>query len=120
MEKPKFKEGALVKYKVEKQWRYNNVVDSYFNTEVGMHMYRLDEPIALPLYREENLTAVSDKEEQWLRQMVRDNKLLFGETGYLYTKDGEEYKSNKCSSSCVVCGRYVTEGNDICSECKKL
>lgn len=91
MDKPKFEEGTLVKYKIDKQWRYNNVVFSYYNTEINMHMYSLDEPMALPLYREDALVVVSTEEEQWLRQLVRDGKLLFGETGYLYTEDGVVY-----------------------------
>lgn len=91
MSVPKFKSGTLVKYKVHGQCRYNNVVDSYFSASNGQHMYSLDEPNARPLYLEEWLQAVSKEEEQWLRQLVGEGKLLFGETGYLYTENGEVY-----------------------------
>ena len=91
MNEPKFASGTLVKYKKDKQWRYNNVNDSYYNTEVNMTMYSLCETLPMPLYREDNLVAVSREEEQWLRQLVREDKLLFSDAGYMYTKDGIEY-----------------------------
>ena len=89
--KPKFEAGTLVKYRVGKQWRYNNVVDSYYNSEVGQRMYTLDDTVTLPVHKEDELLPVNHAEEAWLRQLVQNNKLLFGDTGYMYTKDGEVY-----------------------------
>lgn len=91
MNEPKFKPGTLVKYSVCEQWHYNNVVDSYYNSEVNMHIYSLDEKTPLPLYREDQLVAVSVEEESWLRQLVREDKVLFGDMGYMYTQGGEVY-----------------------------
>lgn len=60
----KFIPGALVKLTMKEKGYvyYNYVVGSYFNKEIKMHMYRLNERIAMPVYREDWLEAVSPEE----------------------------------------------------------
>lgn len=58
----KFKHGQLVKIVTKEYIYYNHVVDSYFNRDVNEHMYRLDERMAMPVYPEKWLEAVSDEE----------------------------------------------------------
>jgi hypothetical protein len=41
---------------------YNYVVDSYFNQEIQMRMYRLNERLAIPIWREDWLEPVSKEE----------------------------------------------------------
>lgn len=60
----KYAPGSLVKIKREGKGVYyiNYVVDSYYNRDVGMHLYRLNEILAMPVYREDWLEPVSDSE----------------------------------------------------------
>ena len=60
----KFAPGQLVKLKLENRGVYyiNTVVDSYFNHDIKMHMYRLSERMAMPIYREDWLEPVSSEE----------------------------------------------------------
>ena len=58
----KFNPGAVVKIKIEDDMYYNHVVDSYFNHEINMRMYRLNERMAMPIWREDWLEPVSDDE----------------------------------------------------------
>lgn len=94
MSKPKYADGTLVKYKVKGQWRYNNVVDSYYDNNTGVQMYSLDEPGANPQYRESRLHPVEKDEEQWLIRKVNNGTLVFGDTGYMYADDGEVYEQS--------------------------
>lgn len=59
----KFAPGDIVKIeresKGERYVYYNTVVDSYYNHDIGMRMYRLNEQMAMPVYREDWLEAVS-------------------------------------------------------------
>lgn len=74
----KFAPGQLVKFKLEKEVRYNHVVDSYFNTEVNMQMYRLNECMAMPIYREDWLEAVTEDE---VVEIVKSGKLKIHPNG---------------------------------------
>lgn len=58
----KYFHGQLVKVRVDNEWYYNHVVDSYFNREINMQMYRLNELMAMPVYREDWLEPVSAAE----------------------------------------------------------
>ena len=60
----KYKPGDVVKVTLEEKGYtyYNYVVDSYFNREVNMHLYRLKEAMAMPVWREDWLEPVSDEE----------------------------------------------------------
>jgi hypothetical protein len=60
----KFMPGAIVKM-VNKEGGiviYNYVTDSYYNHEIQMRMYRLNERIAMPVWREDWLEPVSKEE----------------------------------------------------------
>lgn len=58
----KYEHGAVVKMDIGDEWYYNFVVDSYYNHEINMRMYRLNERMAMPVYREDWLEPVSDEE----------------------------------------------------------
>lgn len=58
----KYLPGQLVKMRVGDEWYYNHIVDSYFNREINMRMYRLNERIAMPVYREDWLELVGATE----------------------------------------------------------
>lgn len=60
----KFCNGALVKLTMKEKGivYYNYTVDSYFNKETQMRMYRLMENIAMPVYREDWLELTSTDE----------------------------------------------------------
>lgn len=60
----KYAQGKLVKITLKEKGYtyYNYVVDSYYNKEVGMHLYRLNEMMAMPIWREDWLEPVSDEE----------------------------------------------------------
>lgn len=61
---PKFNIGQLVKLVMKKTGvvYYNLVLDSYFNHENDVRMYRLAEFMAMPVYREDWLEAVDEAE----------------------------------------------------------
>lgn len=58
----KFAPGTLVKIAVEDKMYYNYVTDSYFNQNIQMRMYRMNERIALAIWREDWLEPVSAEE----------------------------------------------------------
>ena len=60
----KFAPGMIVKIVLKEKGvvYYNYVVDSYFNKDINMRMYRLNERMAMPIYREDWLEAVSSDE----------------------------------------------------------
>lgn len=60
----KFGIGDVVKieFKDRGYAYYNYVTDSYYNREINMRMYRLAEAMAMPVWREDWLTAVSAEE----------------------------------------------------------
>ena len=60
----KFINGALVKLTLKDKGvvYYNYVVDSYYNQSIQMRMYRLNERMAMPVYREDWLEAISPEE----------------------------------------------------------
>lgn len=60
----KFMHGALVKLTLEDEGvvYYNYITDSYFNQEIQMRMYRVNERIAMPVWREDWLQPVSQEE----------------------------------------------------------
>lgn len=86
----KFTNGALVKLAMKEKGivYYNYVVDSYFNREVNMHIYRLNERIAMPVYREDWLEAVSDEEIDRVNKsgLLRPRKM----GGFEYPLDNQE------------------------------
>lgn len=61
---PKYAPGSLVKVVMKERGYvyYNYVVDSYYNKDVGMHLYRLQERMAMPVWREDWLEPVSGEE----------------------------------------------------------
>ena len=84
----KYAPGTWVKYKVKGQYTYNIVVDSYFNDSDGLHMhlYRLHELMAMPVYREDWLEPVSDEEKQMLIDAQEAGKLGYHRRGGFYVK----------------------------------
>lgn len=76
----KYAPGSLVKVTMETKGYayYNYVVDSYYNEEVGMHMYRLQELMAMPVWREDWLELVSDDE---IEQLNSSGLLRHGKHG---------------------------------------
>lgn len=60
----KFKEGDVVKLVVKDKGYvyYNYVIGSYYNRDINMRMYRLNECMAMPVWREDWLEPVSDEE----------------------------------------------------------
>lgn len=60
----KFKEGDIVKINFESEGYayYNRIVGSYYNHDVDVRMYRLQEPMMMPIWREDWLLPVSDEE----------------------------------------------------------
>jgi hypothetical protein len=58
----KFAPGQVVKCETHVKIIYNYVVDSYYNRNVNMRLYRLNERFAMPVWREDWLEAVSQEE----------------------------------------------------------
>lgn len=58
----KFAPGTLVKMVVDDKVYYNYVTDSYFNQSIQKRMYRMNERIAMAIWREDWLEPVSDDE----------------------------------------------------------
>lgn len=75
----KFEPGQIVKVTVAERGYvyYNYVVDSYYNDEINMHMYRLNERMAMPIWREDWLEPVSDEEIAYVNatERLRPGKL---------------------------------------------
>lgn len=65
----KFVCGQLVKIELKDRGivYYNYVTDSYYNKNIRVHMYRLAEMMAMPVYREDWLEAVSADEVQVIK-----------------------------------------------------
>lgn len=86
---PKYAPGTWVKYKVRDQYTYNVVVDSYFNDSDGLHMhlYRLNELMMLPVWREDWLEPVSEEELQWLVAAQEVGKLKWHRAGGCYVEE---------------------------------
>ena len=82
MNEPKFESGQLVKIKVGDETRYNNVLEPVYNEHAGCFLYRLDEMMAMPVYREDWLEAVSDEEIQHLQELADAGKLVLHNMGY--------------------------------------
>jgi len=74
----KFENGQLVKMYIGDEWYYNHIVDSYFNHEIKMRMYRLNENMAMPIYREDWLEAVTEDE---IERIKASGKLKRGKRG---------------------------------------
>ena len=89
---PKYSPGQWVKYKAGDYYTYNVVIDSYFNNSDGlhMHMYRLYEAMAMPVYREDWLEPVTEEEKQMLLEAQKAGKLAQHRRGGIYIKQEEE------------------------------
>lgn len=77
---PKFHPGQLVKLARKEKGvvYYNHVLDSYFNHEADVHMYRLAEFMAMPVYREDWLVAVDEVE---VARIIESGKLICRQFG---------------------------------------
>lgn len=60
----KYAPGSIVKVALKEKGYvyYNYVIGSYYNKDVQMHLYRLQEHMAMPIWREDWLEPVSDEE----------------------------------------------------------
>ena len=90
MAEPKFKEGQLVKVKVGDETRYYHVLEPVWNKHAEMYLYRLDEPMALPIWREDWLKAVSDEEYKQLEAACDAGRVRLHSRGYLFVDGGLE------------------------------
>lgn len=91
MPEPKFKAGQLVKYTVGEQVRYNAILAPVWNSKAGCYLYRLDEPMAMPVYREDWLMEVNEKETAWLVKELDAERLCQAKMGYIYHREGKIY-----------------------------
>ena len=90
MKEAKFKGGQLVKYKVGEQYRYNHVIDSYYNEEIQHRLYRLNERMAMPVYREEWLEEVTQEEVAKIHALVlAGGKVWRHSSGYMFIEESE-------------------------------
>ena len=87
MKEPKFKINQLVKITVENETRYYHVLEPVWNKHANMYLYRLDEPMAMPVWREDWLEAVSDEELRQLEVALEAGRIRMHRRGYL-TVDG--------------------------------
>lgn len=69
----KFEPGTLVKLVMDNKGEvmYNYVVDSYFNQDVQMRLYRLHEFMGMPVWREDWLQEPSDAEIAYINNTGR-------------------------------------------------
>ena len=83
MTEPKFKRGQLIKYRVRDEVRYNHVLESVWNEAAGVYLYRLDEMMAMPVYRESWLCSVSEEEIAVLQEAIKNNMVVLHRMGYI-------------------------------------
>lgn len=85
----KYAPGTWVKYKVNDQYTYNVVVDSYFNDSDGLHMhlYRLNELMMLPVWREDWLEPATQEDMQMLMAAQEAGKLKWHRRGGCYVEE---------------------------------
>lgn len=88
MPEPKFKTGRLVKTIVQLEARYYIVLEPVWNEKAGQYLYRLDEPMAMPVWREDWLEAVSQEECDKLNKANEEGRVRLNRHGYL-TVEGE-------------------------------
>lgn len=79
----KFEPGQLVKCVMKERTYYNYVVGSYYSREVGQRLYRLNERIAMPVYREDWLEAVSNEEIECVNASGRLRPAKMGGWDYI-------------------------------------
>ena len=82
MNEPKFESGQLVKIKVGDEIRYNYVLEPVYNEHAGCFLYRLDEMMAMPVYREDWLEAVTEEESARLHALADSGKIVLHKMGY--------------------------------------
>lgn len=88
MPEPKFKAGQLVKTTVKLETRYYIVLEPVWNSTANQYLYRLDEPMAMPVWREDWLEAVTQEECDKLNKACEEDRVRLNRRGYL-TVEGE-------------------------------
>lgn len=88
MKEPKFKEGQIVKTSVHGETRYYQVLEPVWNKHAEMYLYRLDEPMALPIWREDWLEAISEEEYNKLKQACDEDRVRLHKRGYIIVDGG--------------------------------
>lgn len=95
MPEPKFEAGQYIKYQVGTQVRYSRVVEPVWNSAAGCYLYRLNEVMAMPVYREDWLEAVGEAELKWLAEELDAHHLSLGKMGYIYHNEGKVYEMQR-------------------------
>ena len=88
MQEPKFKRGQLIKYTVGEEVRYNHILEPVWNSAAGQYLYRLDEPMAMPVYREDWLEAVQLEELEKLVKANEEHRVRLNRHGYMTVEGG--------------------------------
>lgn len=90
---PKFKPGQLVRYRVKDEVRYNHILEPVWNKHANCYLYKLNEPMAIPVYREQWLEEVSEDDVKRLQKAVAEARCWLSKRGYLYTKVEDKHES---------------------------
>lgn len=83
MIEPKFNRNQMVKYTVNDEVRYSLILEPVWNQQAGCYLYRLNEMMALPVYREEWLEAVTYEDFEKLAKAQEEDKLVRHPRGYI-------------------------------------
>ena len=83
---PKFNVHQMVKYRVGSEVRYNNITCVVWNPSLQQYVYQLEEPLAMPIYREWQLELVNDEEKERMYRAIKEDRLILNRKGYLTVK----------------------------------
>lgn len=81
---PKFKTGQLVKINLDGVDHFNFVLEPVYNKHCDAYLYRLDEPMAMPVYREEWLSAATTSDAKRLNEAMENGTLRRSKLGEAY------------------------------------
>ena len=81
---PKFKVGQLVKINIDGVDHFNYVLEPVYNKHCNAYLYRLDEPMAMPAYREDWLSGATMEDIKLLNDAMQRGALRRSKLGAVY------------------------------------